>query len=116
MLLILRSTARSCASTAASPGLGGPVPEVPPVGRVPARPPAAPVVVEPVELAVPVELAGPALLVPGGVASLEAWPARLGSLRELWGPPAWAGPEGTPLMPAVPAPADPALGEPTALP
>jgi hypothetical protein len=109
MLLILRSTARSCASTAASPVLDGPVIEVPPTGRDDELPDTAPVVTEPVELAVP------ALLVPGGDAVFEALPAPLGSLSELLRPPALAGPEGTPLTPDVPAPAAPALGEPTAL-
>jgi hypothetical protein len=66
----------------------------------------------------PDELAVPALLMPGGggAASLDALPAPLGSLPELFSPPAFAGPDGTPLTPDVPAPADPALGEPTALP
>jgi hypothetical protein len=65
----------------------------------------------------PDELAVPALLVPGGGgdATLAELPAPLGSLPELLSPPAWAGPDGTPLTPAVPAPAEPALGEPTAL-
>jgi hypothetical protein len=109
MLLILRSTARSCASTAASPVLDGPVIDVPPTGWVDELPEMAPVVTEPVEFAVP------PLLVPGGEAVFEALPAPLGSLSELLRPPALAGPEGTPLTPAVPAPAAPALGEPTAL-
>src|SRR5882757_5095392 len=63
-------------------------------------------------------LAVPALLVPGGggAVSLDELPAPLGSLTELFSPPAFAGPDGTPLTPDVPAPADPALGEPTALP
>src|ERR1700704_750141 len=66
----------------------------------------------------PDELEVPALLVPGGggVAILDELPAPLGSLPELFSPPEFAGPLGTPLTPAVPAPADPALGEPTALP
>lgn len=110
MLLILRSTARSWASTATSPVLDGPVTEVPPTGREDELRETAPVVTEPVELAVP------ALLVPGGEAILAALPAPLGSLSELLRPPALAGPEGTPLTLAVPAPAAPALGEPTALP
>jgi hypothetical protein len=73
---------------------------------------AEPVVMDPDELAVP------ALLVPGdgGDATLAELPAPLGSLPELLSPPALAGPDGTPLTPAVPAPAEPALGEPTALP
>jgi hypothetical protein len=66
----------------------------------------------------PDELAVPALLVPGagGDATFAELPAPLGSLPELLSPPALAGPAGTPLTPAVPAPAEPALGEPTALP
>jgi hypothetical protein len=66
----------------------------------------------------PDELAVPALLVPGGGGEvcLDKLPAPLGSLPELFNPPEFAGPDGTPLTPDVPAPADPALGEPTALP
>jgi hypothetical protein len=64
----------------------------------------------------PDDWAVPALLVPGAVGSLAALPAPLGSLTELFGPPGFAGPGGTPLMAAVPAPAEPALGEPAALP
>ena len=66
----------------------------------------------------PEELAVPTLLVPRGVgtATFAELPAPLGSLPELLRPPALAGPDGTPLTPAVPAPAEPALGEPTALP
>jgi len=59
----------------------------------------------------------PALLVPGdgGVASLDELPAPLGSFPELVRPAAFAGPDGTPLVLDVPAPAVPALGVPTAL-
>src|SRR5437899_667063 len=66
----------------------------------------------------PDELAVPALLVPGGggEATFAELPAPLGSLPELLRPPTLAGPDGTPLTPAVPAPAEPAFGEPTALP
>ena len=66
----------------------------------------------------PDEFAVPALLVPGGggEVSLDELPTPLGSLPELFSPPEFAGPDGTPLTPDVPAPADPALGEPTALP
>src|SRR5712672_2731188 len=66
----------------------------------------------------PDELAVPALLVPGGggEATFAELPAPLGSLLELLSPPALAGPDGTPLTPAVPAPGEPALGEPAALP
>jgi hypothetical protein len=58
----------------------------------------------------PDDWAVPALLVPGAVGSLAALPAPLGSLTELFGPPGLAGPGGTPLTAAVPAPAEPALG------
>jgi hypothetical protein len=56
----------------------------------------------------------PALLAPGagGEASLDAFPAPLGSSPALFNPPGLAGPGGTPLMPEVPAPAEPAPGEP----
>src|SRR3954470_15935428 len=70
----------------------------------------APVADEPVEFAVP------NLLVPGASGTFAEFPAPLGSLPELFRPPTLAGPDGTPLMPAVPAPAEPALGDPTALP
>jgi hypothetical protein len=65
----------------------------------------------------PDDCAVPEVLVPGagGVASLEALPTPDGSLPELFKPPTLAGPDGTPLTPAVPAPAEPAFGEPTAL-
>src|SRR3954466_9950045 len=131
MLFTLRSTSLFSASIAASPLAFGPVTVVPAGGR-PAPPPRAPAPgvpagaapADPVVTPVPVfapdpdELAVPALLVPGGggVASLDELPAPLGSLPELFRPPAFAGPDGTPLTPDVPAPADPALGEPTALP
>jgi hypothetical protein len=45
-----------------------------------------------------------------------ALPLPLGSLPALFWPAALAGPGGTPLVPSVPAPAEPALGEPAALP
>jgi hypothetical protein len=111
MLFSLRSIALFSCSIAASPLVCGSVASVPPT---PARLPAEPVVVEDD----PDELAVPALLVPGGGgdATLAELPAPLGSLPELLSPPALAGPDGTPLTPAVPAPAEPALGEPTALP
>ena len=66
----------------------------------------------------PDDCAVPALLVPGagGEANLDAFPAPLGSSPALFAPPGLAGPGGTPLMPEVPAPAEPALGEPAALP
>jgi hypothetical protein len=99
MLLILRSTALLSASIAASSFVR----------------PAEPVVTP---LPGPDELAVPALLVPagGGEACLDELPVPLGSLPELFSPPEFAGPDGTPLTPDVPVPADPALGEPTALP
>ena len=73
---------------------------------------------DPVVTPLPDDCAVPALLVPGagGAASLDEFPAPLGSWPALFNPPGLAGPEGTPLMPDVPAPADPALGEPAALP
>jgi hypothetical protein len=82
----------------------GPVTVVPP-GADLAEPVVTPV---PVFAPDPDELAVPALLVPGGggVASLDELPAPLGSLPELFSPPEFAGPDGTPLTPDVPAPAD----------
>jgi hypothetical protein len=76
------------------------------------------VVEDPVVAGDPEELAVAALLVPGagGAATFAELPAPLGSLPELLRPPAFAGPDGTPLTPAVPAPAEPALAEPAALP
>ena len=114
MLFSLRSITLFSASTATSPLCDGPVAAVPPGA---AR--AEPVVIDdPVVADDPEELAVPALLVPGGggEASLAELPAPLGSLPELLRPPALAGPDGTPLTPAVPAPAEPAFGEPAALP
>jgi hypothetical protein len=52
----------------------------------------------------------------GGGATLDALPIPLGSLIELLVPPTLPGPAGMPLTPVVPAPAEPALGVPTALP
>jgi len=75
--------------------------------------PRAPVLVLPGE---PEEFAVPAAFVPGASGNLAEFPAPLGSLPELFNPPALDGPEGTPLIPAVPAPAEPELGEPTGLP
>jgi hypothetical protein len=113
MLFNLRSIVLFSASTATSPLCCGPVAAVPP-GVAPAEPV---VVVDPVVADDPEELAVPALLVPGGgEATLAAFPAPLGSLPELFRPPTLAGPDGTPLTAAVPAPAEPALGEPVALP
>ena len=114
MLLILRSTVFSSASIAASSLVLGPVADVPP-GADRAEPVVTP---EPVFPPEPVELAVPELLVPGGggEANFDELPAPLGSLPELFNPPTLAGPDGTPLVPAVPAPAEPAFGEPAALP
>ena len=113
MLFNLRSIVLFSASTATSPFCCGPVAAVPP-GVAPAEP----VVVDPVVADDPEELAVPALLVPGGggEATLAAFPAPLGSLPELFRPPTLAGPDGTPLTAAVPAPAEPAPGEPVAVP
>ncbi len=114
MLFILRSTALFSVSISTSPLREGPVASVPPGAAL-----AEPVVTDdPVVADDPEELAVPALLVPGvdGEASFDELPAPLGSLPELFRPPALAGPDGTPLTPAVPAPAEPAFGEPAALP
>jgi hypothetical protein len=51
----------------------------------------------------------------GGGATLAALPMPLGSLTELLTPPTLPGPDGMPLTPVVPAPAEPAFGVPTAL-
>jgi hypothetical protein len=111
MLFTLRSIARSSAAIAASELLR-------PFGSVTAGPgadcPPDPVVTPGCEfMADPVDCAVPALFVPGE-ASLAELPAPLGSLSELLTPPVFAGPGGTPLTPAVPAPGEPALGLPTA--
>src|SRR6202790_5672282 len=114
MLFSLRSITLFSASTATSPLCDGPVAAVPPAA---AR--AEPVVVDdPVVADDPEELAVPAPLVPGGgcETTFPELPTPLGSLPELLRPPASAGPDGTPLTPAVPAPAEPAFGEPAALP
>lgn len=116
MLFIFASTLGSSALIAASPGIEGPGVVVPSI-----RPPDVPLraipVVDPLAAPVdPVEFAVPKLLVPGAVAAFRALPAPLGSLAELLRPPAFAGPFGTPLTDAVPAPAAPALGVPAALP
>jgi hypothetical protein len=126
MLLIFLSTTGSSARIAASPDIAGPgvtVPSMRPPVAAPVRLSAAlpVVVVDPPEpiLALPVEpeeFAVPKLFVPAAVGSFAEFPAPLGSLPELLSPPALAGPLGTPLKPAVPAPAEPAFGDPTALP
>jgi len=108
MLFSLRSIALLSASIAALSLVNGSVAVLPPV-------PADPVVMDD-PFGDPDELAVPALLVPGGWETLAGLPAPLGSLPELLSPPTLAGPDGAPLTPAVPAPAEPALGEPAALP
>jgi hypothetical protein len=110
----LPATALVSASIATSGSTDESVAEIPPAVDL-----ADPVVMDdPVVDDDPEELAVPTLLVPRGVgtATFAELPAPLGSLPELLRPPAFAGPDGTPLTPAVPAPAEPALGEPTALP
>jgi hypothetical protein len=108
MLFTLRSTVLFSSVIAASPSVCGPV------MLVPARFDLA----DPVVTPLPEGCAVPALLVPGagGEASLDEFPAPLGSSPALFNPPGLAGPGGTPLMPDVPAPTEPALGEPAALP
>jgi hypothetical protein len=63
----------------------------------------------------PDELAVPTVFVPGEVGTFDALPAPLGSFAALFNPPGLAGPLGTPLTAAVPAPVEPAFGDPTAL-
>jgi hypothetical protein len=107
MLFSLWSMVLFSASTAASPLVDGPV------GDVPALPVVTPA---PEFSAGPDELAVPVLLVPdGGAVIFAVLPTPLGSFTELLRPPALAGPGGTPLTPEVPAPAEPALGDPPAL-
>src|SRR5471032_1926535 len=109
MLFSLRSIALSSAWIAALPLCIGPVAAVPP-GAEPVVTPAPEFTAEPDELAVP------ALLVPGagGGATFAEFATPLGLLPELLRPPALAGPDGTPLTAAGPAPAEPAFGEPAA--
>ena len=117
MPLIFLSTFRFSALISASPEAAGPgsvTPSIRPPAPPPARLPADPVVVP--DEGAPDEFAVPAELVPGVVGTFAALPAPLGSFAELFSPPALAGPLGTPLTPAVPAPAAPAFGEPVALP
>jgi hypothetical protein len=108
MLFSLRSMALSSALIAASPLADGAFADTPEPVVTPA----------PVFDAGPDEFAVPALSVPGagGAATFAELPTPLGSLPELLRPPALAGPDGTPLTPDVPAPAEPADGEPAALP
>jgi hypothetical protein len=63
----------------------------------------------------PEPFAVPTVLFAGTSGALAALPAPLGSFPELFNPPTLAGPFGTPLTPAVPAPAAPAFGEPAGL-
>jgi hypothetical protein len=114
MLLILRSTSLFSSLTAASPLLCGPVISAPDPADLP-EPVVTPL---PVLTPAPDDCAVPELLVPGaaGDARLDAFAAPLGSSPALLSPPGAAGPGGTPLMPCGPAPAEPALGDPAALP
>jgi hypothetical protein len=114
MLLILRSTSLFSSLIAASPLLCGPVISVPDPADLP-EPVVTPL---PVLTPAPDDCAVPEVLVPGagGDARLDAFAAPLGSSPALLSPPRAAGPGGTPLMPCEPAPAEPALGEPAALP
>ena len=82
----------------------------------PVLPLVEPPAVEPEFVPPPEVFAVPRALVPGAFGVLDALPAPLGSFPELLSPPTLAAPLGTPLTPAVPAPAEPAFGEPTALP
>jgi hypothetical protein len=109
MLLILRSTSLFSSLIAASPLLCGAV--------ISADLP-EPVVTPLPVLTGPDDCAVPEVLVPGagGDASLEAFAAPLGSSPALFNPPGAAGPGGMPLVPCESAPAEPALGEPAALP
>ena len=79
-------------------------------------------VVDPVAAGLrPVPLEGPLVRRPQSVCAgsgrrLRRVSSTLGSLTELLRPPAFPGPVGTPLVAAVQAPADPAFGEPAAVP
>jgi hypothetical protein len=122
MLFIFASTFESSALISASPGIEGPgetVPSIRPLLPPWLLLPAIPVVIDPLAAVAPPgdpdEFAVPNVLVPGAVGNFVELPAPLGSLPELLSPPALAGPDGTPLTPCVPAPADPAFGDPTAL-
>jgi len=114
MLLILRSTSLFSSLIAESPLLCGPVISVPDPAALP-EPVVTPL---PVLAPAPDDCAVPEVLVPGagGDARLDAFAAPLGSSPALLTPPTAAGPGGTPLIPCDPAPAEPALGEPAALP
>jgi hypothetical protein len=114
MLLILRSTSLFSSLIAASPLRCGPVTVAPDAGDL-AEPVVTPL---PVLTPEPDDCAVPAALVPGvvGDARLDAFPAPLGSSPALFNPPGAAGPGGTQVTLCEPAPAEPALGEPAALP
>jgi hypothetical protein len=100
-----------------SPPLDTPLELAVPREFVPVELPAFPLVdCEPVDGPEPDELTVSRFFMPGEVGTFAALPAPLGSLPELFRPPTLAGPLGTPLTPAVPAPAEPAFGEPAALP
>ena len=60
-------------------------------------------------------LAVPTVLLVGTSGALAELPTPLGSFPELLRPPTFAGPLGTPLTPWVPAPGEPAFGEPAGL-
>src|SRR3954453_5932685 len=109
MLLIFASTFGSSARISASPGIDGPGVTVPSM-----RLPRAPPVVDPARPAVePVEVAVPAVLVPGGAGVAAGLPAPPRS-PEIFV--AFVGPVGAPLIAALPVSAAPALGEPAAVP
>jgi hypothetical protein len=111
MLFSLRSIILFSSVIAASVLVCGPVTVVPDRPAAPVVTPGAVLTPE------PEDCDAPAVLVPGGgEASFVAFPAPLGSLPELFNPPTFAGPDGTPLTAAVPAPAEPAFGDPAALP
>jgi hypothetical protein len=124
MVFILAFTFGSSARISASPGIDGPgvtVPSIRPPVPTSGLVPAVPVVLDPLAPPAPVPgdpdgFAVPKVLVPGAVGTFAEFPAPLGSLPELLSPPAFAGPLGTPLTPAVPAPGAPAFGDPAALP
>jgi hypothetical protein len=120
MLLIFASTLGSSARISASPDIDGPGVTVPSM-RPPFPAPTPLVVALPVVLdrfaaaGDPAEFAVPKVFVPGAVGIFAELPEPLGSLPELLSPVALAGPAGMPLTPAVPAPVEPAVGDPTAL-
>ena len=109
MLFIFASSFGSSARISASPGIDGPGVTVPSM-----RLPRALPVVDPARPAPdPVEVAVPAVLVPGGAGVIAALPAPLRS-PELFV--VFAGAVGAPPIAALPVSAAPALGEPAAVP